>query len=98
MLFSSVQTDGAAIARQDGSSSGRFLFRRRVAVGVSYPADDPPDRQHHRRYQNRHHRRHAVVNDRNALEQVAEKTRSEEHTSELQSLMRISYAVFSLIK
>lgn len=74
MLFSSVQTDGAAIARQDGSSSGRFLFRRRVAVGVSYPADDPPDRQHHRRYQNRHHRRHAVVNDRNALEQVAEKT------------------------
>ena len=65
MLFSSVQTDGAAIARQDGSSSGGFLFRRRVAVGVSYPADDPPDRQHHRRYQNRHHLRHAVVNERN---------------------------------
>src|SRR3546814_1444663 len=29
---------------------------------------------------------------------VAEKTRSEEHTSELQSLMRISYAVFCLKK
>src|SRR3546814_3957576 len=29
---------------------------------------------------------------------TAEKTRSEEHTSELQSLMRISYAVFCLQK
>src|SRR3546814_9797156 len=31
-----------------------------------------------------------------ALDQIAEKFRSEEHTSELQSLMRISYAVFCL--
>src|SRR3546814_5507144 len=30
--------------------------------------------------------------------QVADKRRSEEHTSELQSLMRISYAVFCLKK
>src|SRR3546814_2040260 len=30
--------------------------------------------------------------------QVAEQARSEEHTSELQSLMRISYAVFCLKK
>src|SRR3546814_10896121 len=29
---------------------------------------------------------------------LSEKVRSEEHTSELQSLMRISYAVFCLIK
>src|SRR3546814_4981140 len=29
---------------------------------------------------------------------IADKARSEEHTSELQSLMRISYAVFSLKK
>src|SRR3546814_4561347 len=39
---------------------------------------------------------------RDLLEQIAEKTgrinRSEEHTSELQSLMRISYAVFCLKK
>src|SRR3546814_6459525 len=33
-----------------------------------------------------------------ALAQVAEGQRSEEHTSELQSLMRISYAVFCLKK
>src|SRR3546814_8837194 len=32
------------------------------------------------------------------LEQPAQKQRSEEHTSELQSLMRISYAVFCLKK
>src|SRR3546814_5992151 len=33
-----------------------------------------------------------------ALSQAHEKARSEEHTSELQSLMRISYAVFCLKK
>src|SRR3546814_2059843 len=38
----------------------------------------------------------AVVNGRPELLPVAE--RSEEHTSELQSLMRISYAVFCLKK
>src|SRR3546814_3457995 len=35
---------------------------------------------------------------RTALRSIAEKHRSEEHTSELQSLMRISYAVFCLKK
>src|SRR3546814_5074017 len=38
--------------------------------------------------------RHAAVRDR----PIAERARSEEHTSELQSLMRISYAVFCLKK
>src|SRR3546814_4711528 len=33
-----------------------------------------------------------------ALQQVSDARRSEEHTSELQSLMRISYAVFCLKK
>src|SRR3546814_9233381 len=32
------------------------------------------------------------------ISQTVENTRSEEHTSELQSLMRISYAVFCLTK
>src|SRR3546814_3223273 len=36
--------------------------------------------------------------DREAVEQIADALRSEEHTSELQSLMRISYAVFCLKK
>src|SRR3546814_10056100 len=39
----------------------------------------------------------AVVPDRGGVEQSGD-ARSEEHTSELQSLMRISYAVFCLQK
>src|SRR3546814_4911731 len=35
---------------------------------------------------------------RRGLKDMIERTRSEEHTSELQSLMRISYAVFCLKK
>src|SRR3546814_6322216 len=36
--------------------------------------------------------------DRALVRQLADRRRSEEHTSELQSLMRISYAVFCLKK
>src|SRR3546814_6991871 len=36
--------------------------------------------------------------DRGAIASAAQQLRSEEHTSELQSLMRISYAVFCLKK
>src|SRR3546814_6455221 len=36
--------------------------------------------------------------ERQYLKQIEKMTRSEEHTSELQSLMRISYAVFCLKK
>src|SRR3546814_2523390 len=42
------------------------------------------------------HRRHLVALDHVHRDAVAEVGRSEEHTSELQSLMRISYAVFCL--
>src|SRR3546814_9758622 len=41
-------------------------------------------------------RKIALLTDDNA--KLADKIRSEEHTSELQSLMRISYAVFCLKK
>src|SRR3546814_10643551 len=40
----------------------------------------------------------AVESARQGVEQEAAEERSEEHTSELQSLMRISYAVFCLKK
>src|SRR3546814_2182722 len=45
-------------------------------------------------------RRHIMSDwlDQDDLRQLAEADRSEEHTSELQSLMRISYAVFCLKK
>src|SRR3546814_9205645 len=39
-----------------------------------------------------------VLDDRQRLEVLPDPPRSEEHTSELQSLMRISYAVFCLKK
>src|SRR3546814_15113439 len=38
------------------------------------------------------------MNDSTAMQAVIEELRSEEHTAELQSLMRISYAVFCLKK
>src|SRR3546814_1223226 len=55
------------------------------------------------REQLRHARLHvaalaAVVGRRRLHRQQARRLRSEEHTSELQSLMRISYAVFCLQK
>src|SRR3546814_4551427 len=43
-------------------------------------------------------RSHRAKHERAERAAVARRRRSEEHTSELQSLMRISYAVFCLIK
>src|SRR3546814_2660590 len=43
-------------------------------------------------------RLHEVLHPRVAADAALNKVRSEEHTSELQSLMRISYAVFCLKK
>src|SRR3546814_2284373 len=65
-----------------GEAHGRISFRRSSAI-VSISAS-------------------AVANSRSALlsrrRSKAARIRSEEHTSELQSLMRISYAVFCLKK
>src|SRR3546814_6601913 len=49
---------------------------------------------HHLRLRRHHALRHAL----HRLSATGPRTRSEEHTSELQSLMRISYAVFCLKK
>src|SRR3546814_1576568 len=75
-----------------------------VEVEHDHPAVDARvarQRQHGGRAQarggialrNMQHRRH-----RDGVEQGGDVARSEEHTSELQSLMRISYAVFCLKK
>src|SRR3546814_5489256 len=45
-----------------------------------------------------HRRRHCPLRPRHGLGGSQRRSRSEEHTSELQSLMRISYAVFCLKK
>src|SRR3546814_2206132 len=49
-----------------------------------------------KQFDRRRHHRDAVV--RQVLAEIERAGRSEEHTSELQSLMRISYAVFCLKK
>src|SRR3546814_1637866 len=71
---------------------GRELERhgreRDVEVGVVIePGDTVPDGLHRE-----------TVAERALVALVVEQRRSEEHTSELQSLMRISYAVFCLKK
>src|SRR3546814_5864310 len=67
----------------------------------------PPDRRPARRIADPHHHRRGLAGvgqsclrpaAQGMAEDSAEEERSEEHTSELQSLMRISYAVFCLIK
>src|SRR3546814_7405012 len=68
-----------------------------ILPGLEHPRDAAFDHRLHRRL---------AVEDRPAILQhgpaighgVGEEQRSEEHTSELQSLMRISYAVFCLKK
>src|SRR3546814_8582279 len=73
-----------------GDLSAGAAGPRTCRVGIRRCADDP---QRYSRRANRlaKHRRHANRLDLGTW-------RSEEHTSELQSLMRISYAVFCLKK
>src|SRR3546814_3020498 len=56
-------------------------------VGEAPPPSEPPEQ-----------RVAAVPEGQGVLTRAGELFRSEEHTSELQSLMRISYAVFCLTK
>src|SRR3546814_4177060 len=67
------------------------------------PDDERPDHRHRKTDHREHHRpraqRIARRGHRDRMEQGrTRQPRSEEHTSELQSLMRISYAVFCLKK
>src|SRR3546814_10009244 len=76
----------------DGGHRCRELQRRHretVAVGDRHGVDLAPRRGHQRSAD-------LAQLDRGRLQQA--ELRSEEHTSELQSLMRISYAVFCLKK
>src|SRR3546814_3358389 len=79
--------------------SAKVLGQQVQPVGAVLDAGDPQARvtlEHAVHDQ----RRHRVVDGPSLGEHVAERIalRSEEHTSELQSLMRISYAVFCLKK
>src|SRR3546814_4722030 len=71
------------VGTPDGAGAGRFAGHCR-AVRRTQPAG--------------RHRRTPVRGKARSRQDDADQHRSEEHTSELQSLMRISYAVFCLKK
>src|SRR3546814_4935967 len=82
--------DAGAVARMARLRGGRDLHRRRGDHPARRDLATAARRADGRAVRNRHPRRER---DRPAMS-----ARSEEHTSELQSLMRISYAVFCLKK
>src|SRR3546814_2835177 len=88
-----------AIAGYQGAAPGRGAPTQEAA-GTTHDRDRPPRHRPGARRPHQAGRRHARL-DRAADPAAPARTgpaRSEEHTSELQSLMRISYAVFCLKK
>src|SRR3546814_7100602 len=88
-------------AGDDLRCNRRGIWTRKVTLDVVHPERMDVAAQHdriaHRR--RRQGRCHAVAGRAIAVPEVRiDSVRSEEHTSELQSLMRISYAVFCLKK
>src|SRR3546814_1645383 len=84
---------GPAVSQPEKAARGEDRGRRRRGAdpGGRHPVPDPP-RRACRTFRPRRGRRAG------GGEGVHIRRRSEEHTSELQSLMRISYAVFCLKK
>src|SRR3546814_5597795 len=77
-----------------------LTHRARPAVAADQARQQPrwPHRDGQRRFEMDHRRGRARRRHALARAQRRDPDRSEEHTSELQSLMRISYAVFCLKK
>src|SRR3546814_10576624 len=93
-----VTTQGCA-CRWPCASRGRDPMLWAAAAGVRKAADSASFRSPHRRLSTDRVRLSAAERDRMREPQSENAAlRSEEHTSELQSLMRISYAVFCLKK
>src|SRR3546814_3755149 len=85
-------------------NTGNEVFKRRLRGGTEDEASDT-GRGHqrdsngtHPRYRHQHHGNGNEANDKLGDPMKDSHPRSEEHTSELQSLMRNSYAVFCLNK
>src|SRR3546814_2320539 len=83
-----------------GQQSGRrYDGDGHIRKGQEIPQELLHTRQHHLDAEREHHRKHRQDDNPDRSQPIfPERTRSEEHTSELQSLMRISYAVFCLKK
>src|SRR3546814_4545568 len=89
----------AADGRDQAGRKYPEVRQQGLACRHDYPVDrdrrvDPERREHPRRRDDQA----AALYRRNSRLRVRTAERSEEHTSELQSLMRISYAVFCLKK
>src|SRR3546814_2318838 len=82
--FAGVALHGLAIGRAHNGGQGRFIGEQRRGVGQIARKNEPYEEQSQQGCTQRYG------------EQLEPPPRSEEHTSELQSLMRISYAVFCL--
>src|SRR3546814_10458004 len=82
-----------ARAACDHRFGGQFLGRDLAAPGQSMTVGHQHDQ---RLFVKRHRRLRPALSRPERDERRLDAARSEEHTSELQSLMRISYAVFCL--
>src|SRR3546814_6649052 len=95
--------EGAALGQQKAGHCPAFLFRRgsaRWQRGALAPEQADDEQDHDRSDQGADEAcRFAGLVEAGCLPDPSrQQRRSEEHTSELQSLMRISYAVFCLKK
>src|SRR3546814_5597793 len=103
-LFSTVRIRGADTVPADGvlpiAISLTERKSRTVTAGVSYQTEEGPRVEASWEHRNLFGRGESLRIGAavSAITTALETDRSEEHTSELQSLMRISYAVFCLKK
>src|SRR3546814_7288005 len=82
-------------------SDGAHRAHRAALGGGGHAKENSAQNQENQKQRRNHHKGDAFGNLREqsqAEKLVDQRNRSEEHTSELQSLMRISYAVFCLKK
>src|SRR3546814_5806143 len=70
------------------------LTPRLRQILIDFDANATPDNQGFYGYHRTHKVYYEVIDYTKMLQDARKRNRSEEHTSELQSLMRISYAVF----
>src|SRR3546814_1366198 len=91
-----IQLSGQGMRRADGSFVIEATGRQNTYGALRLSLDGPISRPKVDLLLARPHLGANLANVAIALDPEAEGWRSEEHTSELQSLMRISYAVFCL--
>src|SRR3546814_8943678 len=87
------------LVRSASSSAAQYQEGRQYAArGAGTQRDQPDDRLDRQQGDHDLHGQRAIEQRLNARIARPQDMRSEKHTSELQSLMRISYAVFCLKK